>query len=138
MTEGDGVPGLAEKLNHLFLTIPAPTASGRYSNEAAAQALADKGVTVSGVHVSHLRSGRRDNPSARLLAALAELFDLPIGYFFDPTLEQAVNARLEELAAVKHYRGKQLMVRSHGLSTKGMELLEGFLELIRRAEGLDD
>lgn len=75
---GDGIPGLAAKLNHLFATVPAPTKSGLYSNDSAAHALEQRGVTVSGVHISHLRSGRRDNPSARLLAALAELFGVPI------------------------------------------------------------
>ena len=70
MASGEGMPGLAEKLNHLFATVPAPTRSGVYSNDTAARALEERGVTVSGVHISHLRSGRRDNPSARLLAAL--------------------------------------------------------------------
>ena len=72
MASGEGIPGLADKLNHLFATVPAPTKSGRYSNDTAAEALAAYGVTVSGVHLSHLRASRRDNPSARLLAALAD------------------------------------------------------------------
>lgn len=135
---GEGIPGLAEKLNHLFATVPAPTRSGLYSNDSAAHALEERGVTVSGVHISHLRSGRRDNPSARLLAALANLFGVPIGYFFDPTMEDRINDELEALAAVKDDRAKNLMLRARGVSPQSMDHLEGILERIRQIEGLGD
>ena len=134
----EGLSGLAEKLNHLFATVPAPTRSGLYSNDSAAAALAERGVSVSGVHLSHLRSGRRDNPSARLLAALAELFGVPIGYFFDPTMEERINSELDALSALKDTRAKTLMLRAQGVSPQSMEHLEGILERIRQIEGLDD
>ena len=133
----EGLPGLADKLNHLFATVPAPTKSGLYSNDSAAQALGERGVTVSGVHISHLRSGRRNNPSARLLAALAELFGVPIGYFFDPTMENRINSDLEALTALQDSRAKNLMLRAQGLSAESMEHLEGLLDRIRQIEGLD-
>ncbi len=131
------MPGLADKLNHLFATVPAPTRSGLYSNDSAARALEERGVTVSGVHISHLRSGRRDNPSARLLAALAELFGVPIGYFFDTTLEDRINSELDALSALKDSRAKSLMLRAQGVSPESMEHLEAILERIRKIEGLD-
>lgn len=134
----EGLSGLADKLNHLFATVPAPTRSGLYSNDSAAAALAERGVSVSGVHLSHLRSGRRDNPSARLLAALAELFGVPIGYFFDPTMEDRINSELDALSALKDTRAKTLMLRAQGVSPQSMEHLEGILERIRQIEGLDD
>ena len=134
----EGLPGLADKLNHLFATVPAPTKSGLYSNDSAAQALGERGVTVSGVHISHLRSGRRNNPSARLLAALAELFGVPIGYFFDPTMENRINSDLEALTALQDSRAKNLMLRAQGVSAESMEHLEGLLDRIRQIEGLDN
>ncbi len=134
---GDGIPGLAEKLNHLFATVPAPTRSGLYSNDSASHALEERGITVSGVHISHLRSGRRDNPAARLLAGLADLFGVPIGYFFDTTMEDRINAELEALTALKDSRAKSLMLRAQGVSPESMEHLEGILERIRQIEGLD-
>ena len=137
MVSGEGMPGLADKLNHLFATVPAPTRSGVYSNDTAARALEERGVTVSGVHISHLRSHRRDNPSARLLAALADLFGVPIGYFFDDTMEERINAELEALSAVRDPRAKQLMVRAQGVSPEGLGHLEAILEHIRQIEGLD-
>jgi transcriptional regulator with XRE-family HTH domain len=135
---GDGIPGLADKLNHLFATVPAPTRSGLYSNDSAAHALGERGVTVSGVHISHLRSGRRDNPSARLLAALAELFGVPIGYFFDSTMEDRINEELAALSALKDSRAKSLMLRAQGVSPESMEHLEAILERIRQIEGLSN
>jgi transcriptional regulator with XRE-family HTH domain len=133
----DGIPGLAGKLNHLFATVPAPTRSGRYSNDAAAHMLELRDISVSGVHLSHLRSGRRDNPSARLLAALADLFGVPLGYFFDSTTEEQVNADLEALTAVKDPLAKNLMVRAQGVSQESKEQLAAMLERIRQIEGLD-
>ncbi len=133
----EGMPGLAQKLNHLFTTVPAPTRSGRYSNDSAAAALEELGVTVSGVHLSHLRSGRRDNPSARLLAALAELLGVSITYFFDSATEERINADLEALAAIKDRRARNLMVLAQGVSPESMELVEAMLERIRQLERLE-
>jgi transcriptional regulator with XRE-family HTH domain len=133
----DGIPGLAEKLNHLFASVPAPTRRGLYSNDSAAHALDERGVTVSGVHISHLRSGRRNNPSARLLAALADLFGVPIGYFFDTTMEDRINSELDSLTAFKDDRAKNLMLRAQGVSPENMDHLAAILERIRQIEGLD-
>jgi len=134
----DGIPDLADKLNQLFATVPGPGRNGLYSNDTAAKALSERGITVSGVHISHLRSGRRNNPSARLLAALADLFGVPIGYFFDPELEDRVTAELGALTAIKDARAKGLMLRAHGLSSESMEHLEVIMDRLRRIEGLDD
>lgn len=126
-----GVAGLSPKLEHLFAVVPRPT-GGRYTNETAAQALAEAGVKVSSVHLSHLRSGRRNNPSARLLAALAELFGVPFGYFFDPAIEEQVNSEFSTLAALHDTRVKGLMLRAQGLNRQDFKKLEDVLEQIRR------
>ena len=134
----EGIPGLAEKLNHLFLTVTAPTRTGRYSNDSAAAALAERGVTVTGTHLSHLRTGRRDNPSARLLAGLADLLGVPIGYFFDPTMADKINAELEALSALRDSEARSLVLLAHGISPKSMRHLKGILEHLRAIDGLDD
>ena len=133
----DGIPGLADKLNHLFATVPGSGRNGLYSNDTAARALSERGISVSGVHISHLRSGRRKNPSARLLAAMAALFGVPIGYFFDPDLENQVTTELNALSAMKDSRAKKLMVRTQGLSPESMDDLEVIVDRIRKLEGLD-
>lgn len=126
-----GVPSLSPKLEHLFAVVPRST-GGRYTNETAAQALAEAGMKVSAVHLSHLRSGRRNNPSARLLAALAELFGVPIGYFFDSAIEERVNSELSTLLALHDTRVKGLMLRAQGLNRQNFQKLENVLEQIRR------
>ena len=134
----EGIPGLAEKLNHLFLTVVAPTRTGLYSNDSAAAALGEQGITVTGTHLSHLRTGRRDNPSARLLVGLSELFGVPMGYFFDPTMESKINSELDALSALRDTEVRSLMLRAQGISPQSMEHLKGILERIRDIEGLDD
>ena len=133
----DGIPGLADKLNRLFASVPGPGRKGLYSNDTAAKALGERGITVSGVHISHLRTGRRNNPSARLLAGLAEIFGVPIGYFFDTDLEERVAAELGALTAMGDERAKGLMVGARGLSPESMEHLEVIMDRLRRIEGLD-
>ena len=126
-----GVPGLAGKLEHLFAVVPKPD-GGRYSNETAALALSDAGVKVSSVHLSHLRTGRRNNPSARLLAALAALFGVEIGYFFDAAVEDKANAELESLRALSDARLKGVMMRQ-GENFKQLDRIVS--EILKEFEG---
>lgn len=133
---GDGIPGLADKLNHLFASVPRSAGSDRpHVNSTAAEALQQYGIRVTSTHLSHLRAGRRDNPSARLLAGLAKLFGVPMGYFFDEDLEREVNQQLATLVAAREARLQTLMMR--GVSPESLEQVEGILEQIRRLEGFE-
>ena len=136
--EDEGLPGLAEKLNHLFATVPRSADSTRlHSNDSAAEALQESGIRVTGTHLSHLRAGRRGNPSARLLAGIAQLFGVPIAYFFDEDLEGEVNQQLATLVAMRDARVKNLMMRAQGVSAESLGQIEGILDQIRRLEGLE-
>ncbi len=136
--DADGLPGLADKLNHLFAVVPRSSESARlHSNESAAEALQQAGIRVSGTHLSHLRAGRRDNPSARLLDGIAKLFGVPIAYFFDGDLEREVNAQLATLVAMRDTRVRHLMTRAQGVSPESLGQIEGILDQIRRLEGLE-
>ncbi len=136
MTRG-GVPELAANLNRLFETVPRADGGGLYTNEAAAGALAALGVQVSAQHLWLLRSGKRDNPSFRLLDATARLFGVPLAYFSDPDVEATVSAELAALAALRDSGVKALMTRAHGVSPQNMASLSAILEQIRQMEGLD-
>lgn len=72
-----GIPGFADRLNAAFRrTEPA------LSNERAAELLGAKcGVQVSSAYLSMLRTGKQQNPSAQLVAAIARLFRVPIEAF---------------------------------------------------------
>jgi transcriptional regulator with XRE-family HTH domain len=128
-TDDGGVPGLAKKLEQLFAVVPKES-GGRHTNESAAQALTEAGVKVSAVHISHLRSGRRNNPSARLLAAIATLFGVEVGYFFDSAVEEKTNADLARLRALADSGAQNVMMRS-GVSPKNLKYLDQILNSIR-------
>ncbi len=133
----DGVPGLAVNLNRLFETIPRPEGGGLYTNEVAAKALGDLGVQVSAQHLWLLRTGKRDNPSFRLLDGIARLFGVPLAYFSDPDVEARVSAELSTLAALHDSGVKALLTRAHGVSPQNMAHLGAILDQIRQMEGLD-
>lgn len=124
-----GLPGLSSKLEHLFAIVPRPD-GGRYTNETASQALAAAGVRVSSVHLSHLRSGRRNNPSARLLGAIASLFGVDIGYFFNSDVEDRANAELAALRKLSDAGVKGVKMRS-GVSDKNLKHIDAILDAIR-------
>ena len=123
------VPGLSSKLEHLFAIVPRAD-GGRYTNETASQALAAAGVRVSSVHLSHLRSGRRNNPSARLLAAIATLFGVDISYFFNSAVEEKANAELAALRSLSDSGVQNVMMRS-GVSDKNLRHIDAILNAIR-------
>lgn len=132
----EGVPDLASKLNRLFENVPKP-GGGRYSNEGAAQALGELGVTVTAQHLWHLRTGRRDNPSFRLLQGIARLFGVPIGYFSDEDVERQVAEQMATLASLRDSGVRSLLMRTQGVSPENVQHLGAILEQIRRMEGLD-
>lgn len=133
----EGMPDLARKLNQLFDTVPKP-GGGTYSNEGAAQALGELGVSVTAQHLWHLRTGRRDNPSFRLLEGIARLFGVPIGYFSDEEVERQVSEQMANLASLRDSGVRSLLMRAQGVSPENVQHLGAILEQIRRMEGLDE
>lgn len=95
-----------ERLASLIGHVPPPAGTAAWTNETIAQAVRDLGVDVTGNHIAHLRSGRRDNPSARLVGALATVFGVPVDFFFDQARAEAIT---EQLAALAELRGAQVM-----------------------------
>jgi transcriptional regulator with XRE-family HTH domain len=127
-----GIPDLAAKLQHLFRTIPRPDGQGWYTNEVMVQAVADQGVQLTVQHLSSLRNGRRNNPSARLLAAIAAVFGVPVDYFFDADEERRVNEDLQTLTQLRRVGGLRLR---GDIDPKGLLELLDALQQIRQMEG---
>jgi transcriptional regulator with XRE-family HTH domain len=136
--ESGGLPHLADRLNVLFARVPRRNSHQTYSNERAAEELTDAGVSVTGAYLSALRSGRRNNPSARLLAAIAELFEVPITYFFDDEQARKIESQLNTLGALRSAGVRGIVARSAGVSEEGLANLAAILEQLRKVEGLDD
>jgi len=133
--QGDGgLPRLAAQLNHLFNTVPRP-GGGLWTNQDAAAAMSADGVATSAAYLSQLRTGKRDNLSARHLAAIARLFAVPMDYFFDLELARRIDADLELLAAVRDAGVQSIALRAQGLSPESLAGVADMIEHIRRLEG---
>lgn len=124
-----GIPDLAAKLQRLFNSIPQPDGQGWFTNEAMARELAGRGVPVTVQHLSNLRTGRRDNPSARLLAGIADIFGVSLSYFFDDDEERRVARDIETLGQLR---------RMGGLRLRGDMDADGLLQLIAAIRKIDD
>jgi hypothetical protein len=129
-----GMPRLAAQLNHLFATVPRPGGTALWSNESAAVALTGDGVTTSAAYLSQLRTGKRDNPSARHLAAVARLFGVPMEYFFDEGLAAKIDGDMKLLIAVREAGVENIALRAYGLSPASLTGVADMIEHIRRLE----
>jgi transcriptional regulator with XRE-family HTH domain len=92
------------------------------------------GVTTSAAYLSQLRTGKRDNPSARHLAALARLFEVPMEYFFDEAIAARIDSDLQLLSAVRDAGVQKIALRAQGLSADGLNGVAEMIEYIRRLE----
>lgn len=129
----DGVPGLPDTLNHLFATVLRPDGNGLWTNEAAARVLSETGTVMSAPYLSMLRTGKRGNPSARNLHAIATLFGVPMDYFFTGPLREQTDDDLRLLMAVQAH-GIEGLGRALGLSGPGIALVVDFADQLRRYE----
>lgn len=136
--EGDGLPHLAERLNILFEHVPRRGGSDLYSNERAAEDLAAAGVSVTAGYLRQLRSGKRRNPTARLLAAIADVFDVPITYFFETEEADRIATQLRALSQLRTAGVRHIMARSSGLSAQDLRDLGPIFDQLRAVEGPDD
>ena len=134
----DGIPQLAERLDLLFRTVPREAGSPQlHTNESVASALAEQGIPVTANHLSNLRTARRDNPSARLLAGLAKIFDVPYDYFFEDQVADEIGASLRTLVALRESGVQKVMLRAQGVSPANLEAVITVMDEILKIEGLD-
>lgn len=136
--EGDGLPHLAERLNILFEHVPRRGGSDLYTNERAAEDLTAAGMPVTAGYLRQLRSGKRRNPTARLLAAIADVFDVPITYFFETEQADRIATQLRALTQLRTAGVREIMARSNGLSPQDLGDLGPILDQIRALESRDD
>lgn len=135
----DGVPHLAERLELLFCTVPRAVGSTQlHSADSVAAALAAQGIHVTPTHLANLRAGRRDNPSAVLLAGIARVFDVPLAYFFEDDVAQDASSGLRTLTALRDAGVQKVMLRAQGVSPTSLEAVATVLAQIRLIEGLDE
>ncbi|CRK59298.1 hypothetical protein [Alloactinosynnema sp. L-07] len=103
MAKANSSPGmLAERLRTLRESVrPSPTA--RYSYAAIAAGCQDylqDPYPPSREYISSLFNGKADNPTRRMLEALADFFDVSPAYFFDDAASVAIQQDLELYAVL--------------------------------------
>jgi transcriptional regulator with XRE-family HTH domain len=128
----------AARLNHLFAVVPGPSGRSPWTNDEAAAEMATRGVSMSAAYLSQLRTGKRDNPSARHVAAIADLFGVPMEYFFDADAAAKIDADLRLLTAVRDAGVQSIALRAQGLSPQSLSSIADMIEHIRRLEQVPD
>lgn len=135
---GDDVPGLAHRLDLLFRTVPRGHGSSQpHTSASVVEELERQNISVTPNHIRALRTGRRRNPSFRLLAGLADIFQVPLDYFVNDSVSAEIQESLKMVVAMRDTGVQQLMMRAHGVSPESLGPVLALLDQIRRIEGLD-
>jgi ESX-1-secreted protein regulator len=121
----------AGRLNHLATQVH-PHDRGPYTNEEIAAA-----TGVSPQAVRYWRQGKRVDPKMGNLQRLADLFGVPVAYFFDDQVAAKLNAELGMLLAMRDQGVRQIALRAAGLSRESQRAIVEVVRQIRQLEGLD-
>lgn len=137
MPTEEGIPHLAERLNDLF-RLGLDSTGTPYNNVSAARELTENGAPVSPSYLGQLRAGKKDNPTAKLLNAIAKLFGVPVTYFLDGEERAAeIKQQMEMLALLRDARVQGLAPRLAGMSDSAVASISALVSHLRHIEGLD-
>ena len=128
---------LADRLDHLFRTVH-PKDRGPYTPAEVAEAINETAGerVISSTYVWQLRTGRRDNPTQKHLAALAAFFGVSPMYFFQQTEADRSAVPPELVAALKNDDVRDMALRAAGLSDRALRAIKDMIENARAVEGL--
>lgn len=112
----------AVRLNHLFATIH-PAGKRSHTNAELARASNARSHPISAQYIAQLRSGKRINPSAATIAAIAEFFLVDSLYFTDDTYYRALNEELARLAEIADDGALRIASCNAGLSEQSRQEL---------------
>ncbi|MFJ2667728.1 helix-turn-helix domain-containing protein [Nocardia fluminea] len=123
----------ATRLNELFDNPTGPDVR-QCTNRQVARMLQAAGHRISAPYLSQLRSGHRDNPSPKTVAALAEYFQVRPDYFFLADHSGIDDQTLIRALELKEPRA--LLLRAVGLSSEAMDILLTMAERLRVSDRL--
>ncbi|MFV2012376.1 MULTISPECIES: helix-turn-helix domain-containing protein [unclassified Micromonospora] len=131
---------LADKLNLLFETVR-PARRAPYTSREVADAIRDRGGSISDVYIWQLRTGRRTNPTKEHLEALADFFDVDPAYFFDRRRSSEIERDLHSLQAMRNLKVRAVATRLSALPEAQLDAVGDILDRVvqalenRHAEG---
>jgi transcriptional regulator with XRE-family HTH domain len=126
---------LATRLDHLFRTIH-PGRARPFTPADVAEAInegAGEQVT-SGTYVWQLRTGRRDNPTYKLLIGLSRFFGVSPTYFFDEAELDRGAIPAEAALALRDDAVRDIALRSSGLSERSLKIIADTVTTARAEE----
>jgi transcriptional regulator with XRE-family HTH domain len=127
----------ADRLNRLFDTVY-PPGRGPHTSAEVVAGLKAEGITMSAPYLSQLRSGNRTNPSAAIMAALANFFRIKPAYFTDDESYQKLDKELTWLANMRDAGVRRIAARTVGLSPEAQQEIIAKVDELRRKEHLVD
>jgi len=129
----------ANQLNKLF-----DRAEVKLTNLAVVSAMSKNGCSISTPYMSQLRAGVRTNPSAPVVNALAEVFGVPLDYFYNSNaiadlrdtedIDETVEADAAVVEGLLDERLRRLLTLSLGLSSRSVNLLTDLSSRLRLAD----
>jgi transcriptional regulator with XRE-family HTH domain len=125
---------LARRLRHLFQTVLPPRKKAHTPAYIAKAINEETGEHItSAVYIWQLKTGRRNNPTIRLIKALARVFNVSPMYFLDETTaEEPLPADL--VAALQDDTVRDIALRSAGLSERSLEVIRATVDMARERD----
>lgn len=154
-SKADPPSTLGQKLGHLIETLH-PAGRGPYTYKELETLIRERAQegdpTPSHATIQSIRTGKVTNPSVDSLKALAAFFGVPISYFLDDQVTEAVDQRIREIKegverasatnelaeALEDSDVRAVTFRLSGLSTRALRGVKSIVEGLREAEGLPD
>jgi transcriptional regulator with XRE-family HTH domain len=126
---------LARRLDHLFRTVH-PTARKACTPAEVAAAInqaAGERVT-SGTYLWQLKTGRRDNPTYKVILGLAGFFGVSPTYFFEDQAVERGAMPPEVEAALRDDKVRDIALRAAGLSERSLQVISETISLARERD----
>lgn len=130
---------VAARLSHLFETVH-PKGRKPYTLEEAARGINEKAgrQVVSVSSLSRLKTGARTSPAFDTIAAIADWFGVPPGYFTSTDVAARVDSQLELAKTLQDTTVAAIAMRSAGLSERSLRAILAMVENARSLEDLGD
>jgi transcriptional regulator with XRE-family HTH domain len=126
---------LARRLDHLFRTVhPATRKPFTPAEVAAAMNKAAGERVTSGTYLWQLRTGRKDNPTYKVLIGLAGFFGVSPTYFFDDVTAGRGVLPPEVVAALRDDAVRDIALRAAGLSERSLQVIAETVGLARERD----
>jgi transcriptional regulator with XRE-family HTH domain len=126
---------LASRLDRLFRTVRRPDGKSYTPADVAAVINEAAGEQVtSGTYVWQLRTGRRDNPTYKLLVGLSRFFGVSPAYFFDDAETDRGTIPPEVALALRDDAVRDIALRSAGLSQRSLKIIADTVTSTRAEE----